>query len=90
MQIRAEKLYEQSVKIKEFVKALKARAKATKWAAKGRQMSQADANEFALGYLIAMAAQGALDSKTFRDEIEERHASVELSAKLMEYNALDF
>ena len=86
VQIREEKLYEQSAKIQKLVNLLQAREKA-RWAAKGLQMSQADATEFALGYLISMAACSALDSKKFRDEIEDRYTFVELSAKQMELAA---
>ena len=82
-QIRAAKLNEQSAKIQKFVSVLQARAKAT-WAAKGLEMSQAEADAFALGYLISMSAAFALDSKKFRDAIEDRHTFVELSAKQME------
>lgn len=82
VQIREEKLIDQRAKIQKLVNVLQAREKA-QWAAKGLQMSQADATEFALSYLISMSAAIALDSKKFRDAIEDRHTFVELSAKQM-------
>ena len=82
VQIRAAKLNEQSAKIQKFVSVLQAREQAL-YAAKGLEMSQAEADAFALGYLISMSAAIALDSKKFRDAIEGRHAFVELSAKQM-------
>ena len=82
LQIRKEKLADQASKIQKFVSVLVARQQAH-YAAKGLIMSQAEADAFALGYLISMAAEGALASKKFRDAIEDRHTFVEQSAKQM-------
>ena len=82
LQIRQEKLADQTSKIQKFVSVLQARERAL-YEAKGLQMSQAEADAFALGYLISMSAAIALDSKKSRDAIEDRHTFVELSAKQM-------
>ena len=79
-QTREEKLMEQGVKIQKFVDVLVAREKA-RWASKGLTMTQADADTFALGYLVSMAAQGMLDSKKFTTMFEDRNSFVLQTAK---------